>query len=956
MTRWFLVSMLTLVCLPGWALRTGDIQTQSRLNEPLEAVLSISDVSAAEAANLQVRVASADIYAQLGLERSVAASDLRFAIEGQAPDNLRIRVRGQRPWLEPYVILVLDIGTSKGRLLREYTLLLDPAQAAPAPLVVAQPSPAPTALPVQEQARSALPAQAQMPAPARTEVATPTVRGVDTTAERQMAVPPPSVPSLATGEAVLGNTPIVDSADQRRIPTSARGNEPIVRGTQPGEVLRVRPGANLFAIAADIAGASSVGVSQAAWALYQNNPRAFAGSPDKLLRGARLTVPSVATMQRVSEGQAKSLLGGEQLDVAAGVPITPPPREVLRSEPVATRAPTPTRVTQVTPAPTAAVVAEAGPAKDETASADADSAQAVSESEFETPAESMTADTDDLLEESFLDESADATAASTSPSQADSAAVEKMPLWVWLGAAALVLVLLLLLLRKRRSGRDEEALASSAAPADDVGQARPMEDAFVAPVGTAQAEDEGEALESVSLDAAPLTDSDDETMDGLDDGVADPIAEADFHIAYGLYDEAERVLVQAREAQPERDDLIEKLAETYFASGNTQAFEALASEVHLNRPESAAWPRISEWGSQLLPAAALFASADSAPAEELGSLDLPEAESSSSDFATSAAEPESQAMDSDSEQADTDTVDLSLEEASAPLDEGEDEELSLDSSESDTERTLVEETPGEDGNVVEFELPEAPDTPNAPEPDQTDTGNIIDFDLDSDVPAEPSAEVESEAQPATLDEEFGADALSEPLDDAESSEEFSLSDLEADAAPDLELTDDVQSLSQAAEGLSGEELSDDDLSDGALEDVDFSLDDLQTDDTEEQGFDLDLEQQDNAAVSNVADTDSADMELSLDEFELDDSAIADDDSLSMEAEPELDDSGDESTSVVSHDEVVSTGDDMAGKLDLARAYIDMSELDMARSLLDEVALRGSAEQQSEAKSMLEQLG
>ncbi|MGV2482159.1 UNVERIFIED_CONTAM: tetratricopeptide repeat protein, partial [Salmonella enterica subsp. enterica serovar Weltevreden] len=59
----------------------------------------------------------------------------------------------------------------------------------------------------------------------------------------------------------------------------------------------------------------------------------------------------------------------------------------------------------------------------------------------------------------------------------------------------------------------------------------------------------------------------------------DPVAEADFHLAYGLYDEAILLLKQAAQKDPGRSELGVKLAETYFAAGRPTEFQETAESL-----------------------------------------------------------------------------------------------------------------------------------------------------------------------------------------------------------------------------------------------------------------------------------------------------------------------------------------------------------------------------------------
>ena len=61
--------------------------------------------------------------------------------------------------------------------------------------------------------------------------------------------------------------------------------------------------------------------------------------------------------------------------------------------------------------------------------------------------------------------------------------------------------------------------------------------------------------------------------------------------------------------------------------------------------------------------------------------------------------------------------------------------------------------------------------------------------------------------------------------------------------------------------------------------------------------------------------------------------------LEPEGEPDADDAG-----------------AMAGQLDMARAYVDLGDVELARPMLQEVAERGDAEQQREAAELLDKLG
>ena len=93
----------------------------------------------------------------------------------------------------------------------------------------------------------------------------------------------------------------------------------------------------------------------------------------------------------------------------------------------------------------------------------------------------------------------------------------------------------------------------------------------------------------------------------LDQG--DPLAEADFHMAYGLYDQAAELVQNAIAREPQRRDLKLKLLEVFFVWGNKERFLQSAHELADTRSQAPAgeWEKIVIMGRQIAPEDALFA-------------------------------------------------------------------------------------------------------------------------------------------------------------------------------------------------------------------------------------------------------------------------------------------------------------------------------------------------------------
>jgi pilus assembly protein FimV len=99
----------------------------------------------------------------------------------------------------------------------------------------------------------------------------------------------------------------------------------------------------------------------------------------------------------------------------------------------------------------------------------------------------------------------------------------------------------------------------------------------------------------------------------------DPLAEADFHMAYGLYDQAADLVQLAIKREPVRRDLKLKLLEIFFVWGNRDRFLELAREMRESHRDAQAgeWDKILIMGKQLAPEDPLFAGAARTASTEL---------------------------------------------------------------------------------------------------------------------------------------------------------------------------------------------------------------------------------------------------------------------------------------------------------------------------------------------------
>ncbi len=153
------------------ALSLGEIHLNSALNQPFDATIDLSDLRDLGTAELRPSLASPEEFGKAGVDRAFFLNDLKFAPETRNGRTV-IRVTSARPVREPYLNFLLEVNWPSGRILREYTVLLDPplytpqAAAAPfAPQVQATPRPRATAPDAPRPAAPAAPVPSASQAP-----------------------------------------------------------------------------------------------------------------------------------------------------------------------------------------------------------------------------------------------------------------------------------------------------------------------------------------------------------------------------------------------------------------------------------------------------------------------------------------------------------------------------------------------------------------------------------------------------------------------------------------------------------------------------------------------------------------------------------------------------------------------------------------------------------------------
>jgi pilus assembly protein FimV len=652
-------ALALLLALPtaALALGLGDIRLLSPLNAPLDAEAELVDVAPDEANTVQAQLASRETFARYGLDWPAYLAGVQVRTVRTPDGRQMLKLKSTDAISEPFITLLVEVNWARGHLVREYTMLLDPPVYTPGQsAVAASPVSAPS---TGAGSREGAIARAGDPAPTAAAAA-----GSDSSAA---SVAPPARASAAGKEADGGSMHVVQRGETlSAIASSTAGASPNTPRTRSwmvaiyqanprafeknmnvlhsGAVLRIPEAAQAAAVSPSEAGAE-IHRQYAAWRSSSGAAAAPSGErPGRLKLVTPSESPSVGATPGAApsaevgqlqgrvhdlEGQlaeSKRLLDLKNADLAhlqeqlaAKQQPAPPAAPPAREAPPPAPAQAPAAQTRPEQAP-AAQAAPPPPVAEEKPPQTATQAPPPPESAKPAPTPAPPAAGGSLLD-------------------------TLKGLWWVVGLILLVLVGVAAarIVRSRRATQFDDSLgrlAASGAASDSAfapgrgfgsSDTQPLavgrpEPAFLVEETETHNRPRFPAAGAQAAPAARHVTSDDtissETAINLDQG--DPLAEADFHMAYGLYDQAADLIRIAVSREPARRDLRLKLLEVFFVWGNKDQFLTAARELADSREQAAPgeWEKILIMGKQLAPEDALFSGAGAVSGATAGGVDL----------------------------------------------------------------------------------------------------------------------------------------------------------------------------------------------------------------------------------------------------------------------------------------------------------------------------------------------
>lgn len=958
---------LCLVTLPYSALAAGlgKLNIMSSLGEPLKADIELLSVTPEELSSISAAIASNESYENQGIEKPASHSDIKIEVAKNSRGVPILKLNSTQPITDAFLDMLIQVDWSSGRLLREYTLLLDPPGYSG------------------EAAMTGGTTTAVLPKAA--------------VAVKEKVVEAPQSMNTVSSEVKQQDTKKLESIEPQA--ASEQPLEPLPPAYDESQAYTTARGDTLSKIAKDLK-PDNVSLEQMLVGLFQANPDAFdADNMNRLKVGQIIRAPSQDALQTITQKSAKKevriqsenwnayknkLAGIVEDSLPAedsgatqsssgkvmtaedkAMPSTQEPRNVVKLS--ATQAAEKDKALQdkLTSLQEESIAKEnalkeaqarSGELErqledmkkllalknDAMAKIQSDANEKAQNEVTQSPEQAANEEkpaSETIAEETQVTKAQEPVKPAPAPKPAASTpppAPVEQPSFLTsflegadtytLGIAGGLVVLLsggwLYLRNKRRKNLasfEEGIMTSGGLKANTV---------FGNTAGGTV--DTG--------DTSFLTDFSQSTAGGMiDSHDVDPIAEAEVYMAYGRDAQAEEILKDAIVKEPTRYELHLKLLEIYQESNNTSAFEAISGELYTTLGATdPVWAKVAQLGIKMDPDNPLYQVSES---------DLEDIEASSSDSTDQVEGLEA-------------TIDPMITDDELPVDMGDDLMGGNDFAPDDdtpadedfnaqTIPAVSQEPESEfdmDFGTLEFDMDAETNTaapPSSVAETTNDVAESLSLDQENDTLADADSSMTFKSEIDTVTDNDASDALETMSLDSEENKPFDVPTLSFPDSDDLsEESENLPSLDPALSAESSIELEEpsdnvfpDTLSAENIVDnantIDFNLDEALPEIEAAEDVGMDFTEASSIDFSDI----NLDMEESLDANGSTDEAA--DEPLVENSEPEP--------------EEVET------KLDLVMAYLDMEDKIGAKELLDEVMKEGGENQRKRATELLEKI-
>lgn len=628
------VASTVLMMSSAHATGMGRLTVLSALGQPLRAEIELTSPSKDEIGALVPKLASADAYRQANIEFNAALLSLRFAVEPKGSGYV-IKVSSTQAMNEPFVDMLLEMTSSNGKLLREYTFLLDPAelrngqspQVAQPNLVAGKAAPEAGSRSSQAPAISVQPSAAKKnnsapAAPVQKTGAEHVVKPGDTLSKIAGSYKPDGVsldqmlvglyranPNAFTGKNMnrLRAGQILVVPDAEAVKSSAASNTEahsvVMAHAADFNSYRGKLAEQVERAPAEKRSAGKQTASGSITAKVKELPTPTGDSPDKLKLSKAAPADAkggkgkgVAEEDKIAKEKATAEANSRLKELEKNVGDLQRLLDVKNKDLAAKEAELASKAKQQDKG-NAAAVAPSAPA---VATAPASAAKAPDVASASASASAQVAAV-----------SASAASAASDASASDKPVVRRKPvppppppapepsflesISDWLMPAGIALIAVLggvgfwASQRKKKMQQFEDSILT--------GSSMKANSMFGSTGG-----------QSVDTNNSVFNSNFAPSASQLDANEVDPVAEADVYIAYGRDSQAEEILKEALRTQPDRHAVRLKLLEIYFARKDTKQFERLASELYgMTSGAGDEWAQAASMGVSLEPGNPLYA-------------------------------------------------------------------------------------------------------------------------------------------------------------------------------------------------------------------------------------------------------------------------------------------------------------------------------------------------------------
>jgi pilus assembly protein FimV len=634
------------------ALGLGEIETKSLLNQPFNAEVPLLSATDEELSEMKVELATREAFSRAGIDRTLFLTRLNFSVGRNDAGQPMILMTSQDAVNEPFLDFLIEVSWSRGRLLREYTVLIDPPVTMPAAPVVTQP-PVVTAseppasrivnrtTPVVEPAAPTVPQDQQPTSVASPKEYGPTRRNDTLWRIADYVRPDEGVSVEQTMLAILRENPdaFVDNNINNlktgyvlRIPD----REQITQLSRSEASREAQSQYRTWRAARAAAGATQAQASEAGGEVANTDkPSLQLLAPDAEQAGTG--TGGVADSSEINALRRELVLANEALEAQRLEAAESNSRVLVLEEQIQNMK----RLIDLKDSELARLQAQFGESETQEAGSDAPVSAEIAEDTAVVAADTgdaVTSDTEMLQEapmspvspiDTSVAEQATVGAeevepvAAVQPEPASEPAlpveasetfgdraetffqtllarVTGNPVWVGVGVALLILLTVFGLRRRRQTEDSDFQESILRSPQDEDRIDEPSVTEFAQPASEMAALSRSSLLSEFAVS--------DMTAAG-GEGASDPLAEADVYLAYGRYQQAEDLVREALENRPDHEELNLKLLEIYQAAGQTEQFDQHAQTIleHLGDREHPFWKRVSEMGLSVNPANSVYA-------------------------------------------------------------------------------------------------------------------------------------------------------------------------------------------------------------------------------------------------------------------------------------------------------------------------------------------------------------